>query len=85
MVQFRIADKIASDLGFSLDHPDRVDTVLLYVLNEYAGSRGHTFLNRLHLPESCNAFLKDNCEIMGSLNKQHIAGALSRCFCKGQM
>ena len=28
MVQFRIADKIASDLGFSLDHPDRVDTVV---------------------------------------------------------
>ena len=85
MVQFRIADKIASDLGFSLDHPDRVDTVLLYVLNEYAGSRGHTFLNRLHLPESCNAFLKDNCEIMGSLNKQHIAGALSRCSAKGNV
>ena len=85
MVQFRIADKIASDLGFSLDHPDRVDTVLLYVLNEYAGSRGHTFLNRLHLPESCNSFLKDNCEIMGSLNKQHIAGALSRCSAKGNV
>lgn len=85
MVQFRIADKIASDLGFSLDHPDRVDTVLLYVLNEYAGSKGHTFLNRLHLPESCNAFLKDNCEIMGSLNKQHIAGALSRCSAKGNV
>ena len=68
-----------------MDYPDRVDTVLLYVLNEYAGSRGHTFLNRLHLPESCNAFLKDNCEIMGSLNKQHIAGALSRCSAKGNV
>lgn len=81
-VQFKVADKIAKDLGFALDNPDRVDTVLVYVLNDYAGSKGHVFLNRFQLPEDCNAFLKDNSEILGSLNKLHITDSLNRCSAK---
>lgn len=82
LTQFIISDCIANDMGFKFDNADRVDSVLLFVLNDYAGSKGHTFLYQKRLPEDCNAFLKDNCEIKGSLNKQHINDALLRCTAK---
>ena len=69
LVPFLMADKIAKDCEISADNAERVDTVLLYVLNDYAGGKGHTFLRVTQLPENCNSFLKDNCEIQGSLNK----------------
>lgn len=82
LISFEISDSIANDMGFAFDNADRVDSVLLFVLNDYAGSKGHTFLYIKQLPEDCNAFLKDNCKIKGSLNKQHISGAISRCSAK---
>lgn len=85
LVPFLMADKIAKDCGISADNAERVDTVLLYVLNDYAGGKGHTYLRVMQLPEDCNSFLKDNCEIQGSLNKRHIEAALSRCLAKGDV
>ena len=85
LVPFIAADKIAKDCDITADNPERVDTVLLYVLNDYAGSKGHTFLRTAQLPEDCNSFLKDNCEIKGSLNKRHIEAAVSRCAVKGDV
>ena len=85
LVPFLMADKIAKDCEISADNAERVDTVLLYVLNDYAGGKGHTFLRVTQLPEDCNSFLKDNCEIQGSLNKRHIEAALSRFLAKGDI
>ena len=85
LVPFLLADKIAKDCEITADNPDRVDTVLLYVLNDYAGGKGHTYLRMTQLPEDCNSFLKDNCEIQGSLRKRHIDDALARCRAKGEV
>ena len=85
LVPFLMADKIAKDCEISADNAERVDTVLQYVLNDYAGAKGHTFLRVAQLPEDCNSFLKDNCEIQGSLNKSHIDAALSHCVAKGDI
>ena len=85
LVPFLVADKIAKDCEISADNAERVDTVLLYVLNDFAGAKGHTFLRAAQLPEDCNSFLKDNCEIQGSLNKRHVEAALTRCVAKGDV
>lgn len=85
LVPFAIADRIAKDLDFSADEPKRVDTALLYVLNDYAGNKGHTFLIINRLPEDCNAFLKESGEIKGSLSKRHIDAAVARCRSNGQI
>lgn len=85
LVPFIISDKIAKDCEMRADHPERVDTVLLCALNDYAGSKGHTFLKKSQLPGDCNSFLKDNCEIQGSLNRRHIEAALSRSLLKGDV
>ena len=85
LVPFLVADKIAKDCEINADNAERVDTVLLYVLNDFAGAKGHTFLRAAQLPEDCNSFLKDNCEIQGSLNKRHIEAALTRCVAKGDV
>lgn len=85
LVPFITADKIAKDCDLSADNPERVDTVLLYVLHDYAGGKGHTFLKVNQIPEDCNSFLKDNCEIQGSLHKRHIGDALIRCAARGEI
>lgn len=85
LAPFLMADKIAKDCGICADNPERVDTVLLYVLGDYAGGKGHTFLRINQLPEDCNSFLKDNSEIQGSLSKHHIEASLSRCKAKGDV
>ena len=83
LVPFITSDKIAKDHNIWADDPARMDTVLLCTLDDYAGSKGHTFLRKKQLPENCNAFLRDNCEIPGSLQKGHIEAALSRCTSRG--
>ena len=85
LASFTVADKISKDLNFSADNPARVDTALLYVLTDYAGSKGHTFLMLNRLPEDCNSFLKENGEIKGSLSKRHIETAVSRCLASGRI
>ena len=85
IVPFLQADKIAKGCELRADNPERVDTVLLYTLNDYAGGKGHTFLRVTQLPEGCNSFLRDNSEIKGSLNKRHIEESLSRCVAKGEV
>jgi len=78
-VHFALADKVAKDIGIRFDHPDRLDCILNLVLNDYAGSKGHTFLTVKQLPEDCNSYLRENCELPGSINRQHINEALARC------
>ena len=85
LIPFITADKIAMDCGFLPDSPERVDTALCYVLYDYAGGKGHTFLRARQLPEDCNAYLKDNSAIKGSLNKKHIDGAIARCAARGEI
>jgi exodeoxyribonuclease V alpha subunit len=47
-VGFKTADRIARDVGISLEHPDRADAAVLHLLNEAEG-QGHCFLPRREL------------------------------------
>ena len=85
LVSFQISDKIAKDFDFAFDNSERVDAVLQLVLNDYAGGKGHTFLRINQIPEDCNAFLRDKCEIQGSFNKRIVEAALSRCSARSDV
>jgi exodeoxyribonuclease V alpha subunit len=43
-IGFKSADKIAQSIGIPMDAPERARAGILHVLNEAAGSEGHTFL-----------------------------------------
>ncbi|MDW7671555.1 MAG: ATP-dependent RecD-like DNA helicase [Bacillota bacterium] len=56
-IGFKTADKIASDLGFTQEHPARIASGLLYVLNELSGE-GHCFATRQQLIVSASKTLE---------------------------
>ncbi len=51
-IGFKTADKIARNLGFELDHPERLKAGTLYVLGESSEGEGHTYIPRPKLVEA---------------------------------
>jgi exodeoxyribonuclease V alpha subunit len=59
---FITADKIAANIGFSKDSPQRIRAGILYVLNELSGD-GHVYCPYLKLIEKCSEIL----DVVGGL------------------
>jgi exodeoxyribonuclease V alpha subunit len=57
-IGFKTADKIAGNLGFGEDHPERIKAGTVYVLSEACESEGHTYLPRPEL-------IKQAAELLG--------------------
>jgi len=51
-IGFKIADTIGKSVGFSEDHPKRIKSGIIFVLNEAAGD-GHVFLPMQELLKKC--------------------------------
>ncbi len=62
-IGFKTADKIARNLGFTEDHPERIKAGTLYVLSEACESGGHTYLPRPEL-------VKQAAELLGVSTEQ---------------
>lgn len=65
-IGFKSADKIAQSLGIPRDAPERARAGILHVLNEAAGSDGHTFLFEEELKNTAVEILEIDTEKINS-------------------
>jgi len=63
-IGFKTADKIARNLGFSEDHPERIKAGTVYVLAEACESGGHTYLPRPELTKQAAELLGVTSELV---------------------
>lgn len=56
-VGFKTADKLARDLGLPVDHPSRIETGVIYTLNELT-EEGHVYAPRARLEEQAAELLE---------------------------
>ncbi len=74
-IGFKIADKIGKSVGFSEDHPKRIKSGILYVLNEASGD-GHVFLPMNELIKKCyeilNVDLTDSLLLFREMEDQYL-------------
>lgn len=77
-VGFKTADKIARDLGLPVDHPSRIETGLVYALNESI-SEGHVFLPEPRLVDQAVELLDvDPGLISPALDRLQLADRIQR-------
>lgn len=74
-IGFRTADRIARNLGFAFDAPERIQSGLLYVL-QAATDEGHCYLPAAELVERA-------CEVLEVEDAALIAGAVERMIGEG--
>lgn len=74
-IGFKTADKIGKSVGFTEDHPKRIKSGILYVLNEASGD-GHVFLPMNELLKKCfeilNVDLTDSLLLFREMEDQHL-------------
>ena len=63
-IGFKTADKIARNLGFSEDHPERIKAGTVFVLAEACESGGHTYLPRPELTKQAAELLGVTAELV---------------------
>lgn len=56
-IGFLRADAIAKKIGIQDDDPKRVEAAIVYSINEYINSSGHTYLNEKNLLQAINKIL----------------------------
>ncbi|MFA5005988.1 MAG: ATP-dependent RecD-like DNA helicase [Candidatus Izemoplasmatales bacterium] len=56
-IGFRRADEIGLKIGFGFDNPKRIQAVILFLLQEYAGKYGDTYLDKARLMEYAAKYL----------------------------
>lgn len=76
-IGFEKADRIASDLGFSADCPERVEAGVVHVLNSAAISGGHCFLPADKLFDAASRVL--------SVDEKYISSAADRLASNGRL
>ncbi len=69
-VSFKIADRIAKDLGFAADAFVRLSCAVRLVLGMKAGAKGHTFLTMDMLLEECNDFFGE-MRLLSALSRKN--------------
>jgi exodeoxyribonuclease V alpha subunit len=62
-IGFKTADRIASNLGFTHEDPRRVESGILFVLNELSGE-GHCYARKIQLTEACVKTLEVSEELV---------------------
>ena len=62
-IGFIKADDIAHKVGIEADDPRRIRAALLYVIDQIAIQRGHTYVNQMQLLESVSHYLNQNTSI----------------------
>ncbi|MFA7418557.1 MAG: ATP-dependent RecD-like DNA helicase [Melioribacteraceae bacterium] len=74
-IGFKIADKIGKSVGFTEDHPKRIKSGIIYVLNDASGD-GHVFLPMNELLKKCyeilNVDLTDSILLFREMEDQHL-------------
>jgi len=71
-IGFKRADDIAFKLGFSEDNPLRIEAAILFALNEYIFSHGHTYLEENELSKAIYLILSS------TIDNQLITEGISR-------
>ncbi|MCL1950225.1 MAG: ATP-dependent RecD-like DNA helicase [Turicibacter sp.] len=59
-IGFLRADELARKVGYSLESPKRIRAAMLYVIDQIAVQRGHTYVYRSQLLESALGYLNKN-------------------------
>lgn len=75
-IGFKTADKIAANLGFTHNHPERIHAGILYVLNELAGD-GHCF-------GTCQQIVDEGIKIL-DVENEALRDGLNRLVEKGKL
>ncbi len=84
-VSFKIADRIAKDLGFAADAFVRLSCAVRLVLGMKAGAKGHTFLTMDMLLEECNDFFRGNAAIECSFSKEQLESRMHNLISEGEI
>ena len=84
-LSFYVCDKIGQGLNFKADFECRLATAICYVLDVWAGAKGHTYLTETMLIEETNAFFKENAVMEGTISKELLSEKMEKLTSYGKI